>query len=231
MLPAGQHVRAVLAAVLDAAPAGALLIDCSTIDVATAREVHALAAGRGVPMLDAPVSGGVAGAAAGTLTFMVGGEAEALERGRPLLEAMGRTIVHAGGAGAGQAAKLCNNLILGATMAATCEAFALAEKLGLDAQTFYDISSKATGQSWSMTSYCPVPGVGPESPADRDYRGGFAGALMLKDLELAMAAAEGAAAQAPMGARARDLYRQFVDAGQGGLDFSGIIRMLDTPRG
>jgi len=208
-----------------------VLIDCSTIDLATARRLADAAAARGIAAVDAPVSGGIAAAQAGTLTFMVGGPAAAFERARPFLEDMGRAVIHAGDSGAGQVAKMCNNLILGATMAATCEAFALAQKLGLDAQTFYDISSKATGQSWSMTSYCPVPGVGPESPADRDYRGGFAGALMLKDLELAMGAADGADAQVPMGTRARDLYRRFVDDGQGGLDFSAIIRMLEGPRG
>ncbi len=231
MLPAGSHVAQVYAESLGDVAVDTVLIDCSTIDLATARRIAGEAAARGIAAVDAPVSGGIAAAQAGTLTFMVGGSADAFARARPFLEDMGKAVIHAGDSGAGQVAKMCNNLILGATMAATCEAFALAEKLGLDAQTFYDISSKATGQSWSMTSYCPVPGVGPESPADRDYKGGFAGALMLKDLELAMAAAEGAAAQAPMGARARDLYRQFVDAGQGGLDFSGIIRMLDTPRG
>ena len=230
MLPAGAHVAQVYAESLGDVAMDTVLIDCSTIDLATARRIASEAAARGIAAVDAPVSGGIAAAQAGTLTFMVGGPAAAFERARPFLEDMGKAVIHAGDSGAGQVAKMCNNLILGATMAATCEAFALAEKLGLDAQTFYDISSKATGQSWSMTSYCPVPGVGPESPADRDYQGGFAGALMLKDLELAMAAADGAAAQVPMGTRARDLYRQFVEAGQGGLDFSGIIRMLEMPR-
>jgi 3-hydroxyisobutyrate dehydrogenase len=227
MLPAGAHVAQVYAESLGDVAVDTVLIDCSTIDLATARRIADAAAARGIAAVDAPVSGGIAAAQAGTLTFMVGGPGAAFEHARPFLEDMGKAVIHAGDSGAGQVAKLCNNLILGATMAATCEAFALAQKLGLDAQTFYDISSKATGQSWSMTSYCPVPGVGPESPADRDYQGGFAGALMLKDLELAMAAADGAAAQVPMGTRARDLYRQFVDAGQGGLDFSGIIRMLE----
>lgn len=231
MLPAGAHVAQVYAESLGDVAVDTVLIDCSTIDLATARRIAGEAAARGIAVVDAPVSGGIAAAQAGTLTFMVGGPAAAFERARPFLEDMGKAVIHAGDSGAGQVAKLCNNLILGATMAATCEAFALAEKLGLEAQTFYDISSKATGQSWSMTSYCPVPGVGPESPADRDYQGGFAGALMLKDLELAMAAADGAAAQVPMGTRARDLYQAFVDAGQGGLDFSGIIRMLEMPQG
>ncbi|WP_341209666.1 3-hydroxyisobutyrate dehydrogenase [uncultured Sphingomonas sp.] len=227
MLPAGTHVAHVYAESLSDVAVDTVLIDCSTIDLATAQRIAREAAARGIAAVDAPVSGGIAAAQGGTLTFMVGGPAAAFDRARPFLEDMGKAVIHAGDSGAGQIAKLCNNLILGATMAATCEAFALAQKLGLDAQTFYDISSKATGQSWSMTSYCPVPGVGPESPADRAYKGGFAGALMLKDLELAMAAAAGAAAQVPMGTRARDLYRQFVEAGQGGLDFSGIIRMLE----
>ncbi|MFK3890970.1 3-hydroxyisobutyrate dehydrogenase [Sphingomonas sp. NPDC079357] len=229
MLPAGAHVAQVYAESLGDVAMDTVLIDCSTIDLATARRIAGEAAARGIAAVDAPVSGGIAAAQAGTLTFMVGGPVAAFERARPFLDDMGKAVIHAGDSGAGQVAKMCNNLILGATMAATCEAFALAEKLGLDARTFYDISSKATGQSWSMTSYCPVPGVGPESPADRDYQGGFAGALMLKDLELAMAAADGAAAQVPMGTRARDLYRAFVDAGQGVLDFSGIIRMLEQP--
>ncbi|MEH3038312.1 MAG: 3-hydroxyisobutyrate dehydrogenase [Sphingomonas adhaesiva] len=227
MLPAGRHVAQVYAESLGGAAASTILIDCSTIDVATARELAQGAAARGVPAVDAPVSGGIAAAEGGTLTFMVGGSAEAFELARPFLEDMGKAVIHAGGNGAGQAAKLCNNLILGSTMIATCEAFVLAQRLGLDPQTFFDISGQATGQSWSMTSYCPVPGVGPVSPADRDYRGGFAGALMLKDLNLAMAAAEGVQAQVPMGERARELYQAFADAGQGGLDFSGIIRMLD----
>ncbi|KQN90545.1 3-hydroxyisobutyrate dehydrogenase [Sphingomonas sp. Leaf231] len=231
MLPAGTHVAQVYADSLGETAVDTVLIDCSTIDLATARRIAAEAAARGIAAVDAPVSGGIAAAQAGTLTFMVGGTVQGFDRARPFLDDMGKAVIHAGESGAGQVAKMCNNLILGATMAATCEAFALAERLGLDAQTFYDISSKATGQSWSMTSYCPVPGVGPESPADRNYGGGFAGALMLKDLELAMAAAGGADAQVPMGARARDLYREFVDAGQGGLDFSGIIRMLSAPRG
>ncbi len=231
MLPGGTHVAQVYAESLGQVAADTVLIDCSTIDLATARRIAAEAAARGIAAVDAPVSGGIAAARAGTLTFMVGGPAAAFERALPFLEDMGKAVIHAGDSGAGQVAKLCNNLILGSTMIATCEAFALAQKLGLDAQTFFDISSKATGQSWSMTSYCPVPGVGPESPADRDYQGGFAGALMLKDLELAMAAADGADAPVPMGERARDLYRAFVEAGQGGMDFSGIIRMLDAPRG
>src|SRR5690606_20745992 len=203
MLPAGRHVRDVYAAgVIGKAPASAILMDCSTIDVATARDVIAQAAAAGYEMVDAPVSGGIAAAEGGTLTFMVGGTDAAFARARPLLEAMGKAVIHAGDAGAGQAAKICNNMLLGATMIATCETFALARKLGLDLRTFYDISSKASGQSWSMTSYCPVPGVGPETPADRDYEGGFAAALMLKDLRLAMEAARAADAYTPMGSEA-----------------------------
>ena len=177
-------------------------------------------------MVDAPVSGGIAAANAGTLTFMVGGTDEGFSRAEPILAAMGKAVIHAGASGAGQAAKICNNMILGATMVATCEAFKLAEKLGLDLQTFYDISSKASGQSWSMTSYCPVPGVGPQSPADNSYQGGFASALMLKDLKLAREAAVSVDAQTPMGTLAKTLYEQFADAGSGGLDFSAIIKTL-----
>ena len=229
MLPAGKHVRAVFAeSVIGHAPTGAILMDCSTIDVESARAVIADAAAAGYEMVDAPVSGGIAAAEAGTLTFMAGGTGAAFERARPILEAMGKAVIHAGEAGAGQAAKICNNMLLGATMAATCETFAMAKKLGLDLQTFYDISSSASGQSWSMTSYCPVPGVGPETPADRDYEGGFAAALMLKDLRLAMAAAQSVDAYTPMGAEAEELYARFAEAlGGGGKDFSAIIRMID----
>lgn len=227
MLPNGAIVEQVFTAdVIGHAPASALLLDCSTIDVGTARKVADAAGAAGYAMVDAPVSGGIAAANAGTLTFMVGGTDQAFTRAEPILALMGKAVIHAGASGAGQAAKICNNMILGATMIATCEAFKLAEKLGLDLQTFYDISSKASGQSWSMTSYCPVPGVGPASPADNGYQGGFAAALMLKDLKLAMEAAEGAGAQVPMGARARELYEEFAAAGNGGTDFSGIIRTL-----
>jgi 3-hydroxyisobutyrate dehydrogenase len=173
------------------------------------------------------VSGGIAAAAGGTLTFMVGGSNEGFERARPILDPMAKAVIHAGHLGAGQAAKICNNMILGATMAATCEAFVLAEKLGLDPNTFFDISSKASGQSWSMTSYAPVPGVGPDTPADHDYEGGFAAALMLKDLKLAEEAAQQVGAYTPMGAKAEELYQRFVDRGGGNKDFSGIIRMID----
>ena len=227
MLPAGRHVAQVYEeALFAAASPGALLIDCSTIDVATARRVAEAAAAKGLVAVDAPVSGGIAAANAGTLTFMVGGGDAAFERAEPILAAMGKAVIHAGANGAGQAAKICNNMLLGATMVATCEAFLLAEKLGLAADKFFDIASVSSGQSWSMTSYCPVPGVGPETPADRDYQGGFAAALMLKDLKLAQEAALGAGAQTPMGARAAELYQAFADAGHAGLDFSGIIRML-----
>jgi 3-hydroxyisobutyrate dehydrogenase len=228
MLPAGTHVRQVYADyVIGAAPSNAILIDCSTIDVASAKAVGASAADQGYAMVDAPVSGGIAAANGGTLTFMVGGSADAFARAEPILAAMGKAVIHAGGSGAGQAAKIANNMLLGATMVATCEAFLLAKKLGLDLQTFYDISSKASGQSWSMTSYCPVPGVGPETPADRDYQGGFATALMLKDLKLAIAAAQDANASVPMGSAAEALYQAFANNGNGGLDFSAIIRMLE----
>ena len=229
MLPAGKHVAEVYRdQVFGQAPASAILIDCSTIDVATARSVEEDAAAQGYTMVDAPVSGGIAAAAAGTLTFMVGGSDDAFARAEPILNPMAKAVIHAGGAGAGQAAKICNNMLLGATMIATCEAFAMARKLGLDLQTFYDISSKASGQSWSMTSYCPVPGVGPETPADRNYDGGFAAALMLKDLRLAMEAAQSVDAYTPMGAEAEELYTRFAEAlGGGHKDFSAIIKMID----
>ena len=226
MLPAGQHVRdAWLGAggMAAASLAEAVLVDCSTIDVATAREV---AAACGCPFLDAPVSGGVMGAEAGTLTFMVGGPAEAFARVEPVLKQMGRAAIHCGDAGAGQAAKACNNMILAATMIVTCEAFVLAEKLGLSHQALFDVASKSSGQSWSLTTYCPVPGPVPGSPANRDYAPGFAAALMVKDLGLAAEAAAQTGAATPMGAKALELYREFVAAGGAGTDFSGIIRML-----
>jgi len=228
MLPAGKHVREVYeASVIGKAPKSAILIDCSTIDVATAREEIGKAEAAGYAMVDAPVSGGIAAAEAGSLTFMAGGTEEAFERARPFLEIMGKAVIHAGVAGAGQAAKICNNMLLGASMAATCETFVMAKKLGLDLQTFFDISSKASGQCWSMTSYCPVPGVGPETPADRDYEGGFAAALMLKDLRLAMEAAQSVDAYTPMGAAAEELYARFADLGGSAKDFSAIIKMID----
>ena len=228
MLPAGKHVAEVYRNhVFGNAPTSAILIDCSTIDVATARSVEQEAAAQDYTMVDAPVSGGIAAAAGGTLTFMVGGSDMGFALAQPILEPMAKAVIHAGGPGAGQAAKICNNMILGATMIATCEGFALAQKLGLDLKTFFDISSKASGQSWSMTSYCPVPGVGPETPADHDYEGGFAAALMLKDLKLAADAAQSAGAYTPMGVEAEELYQRFIDRGGGSKDFSGIIKMID----
>jgi len=229
MLPAGEHVREVYCGsggAIDAAGAGVLLIDSSTIDVATAREVAARAGEKGLAMVDAPVSGGVAGAQAGTLTFMVGGPEAAFACARPILEAMGKIVVHAGGSGNGQAAKICNNMILGVSMIAVSEAFLLAEKLGLDAQRLFDIASKSSGQCWSMTSYCPVPGPVPTSPANRDYQAGFTAAMMLKDLRLAQDAARAAQAVTPLGAAAAELYGLFAGHGHVGEDFSGIIRFL-----
>lgn len=228
MLPAGKHVREVYeTSIIGKAPTTAILLDCSTIDVATAREENGKAQSQGYAMVDAPVSGGIAAAEAGTLTFMVGGTKEAFERAKPFLEIMGKAVIHAGTPGAGQAAKICNNMLLGASMVATCETFVLAQKLGLDPQTFFDIASQASGQNWSMTSYCPVPGVGPETPADRNYDGGFAAALMLKDLRLAMEAADSVDAYTPMGADAEKLYARFAELGGEGKDFSAIIQMLD----
>lgn len=229
MLPAGPQVREVLAGtdgVFAHAVPGSLVIDSSTIDVVTARAMAAEAAQRGLAMLDAPVSGGVGGATAATLTFMVGGEQAAFERARPLLVAMGRTIVLAGPAGAGQAAKVCNNLILGISMVAVAEAFALADKLGLAHQALFDISSKSSGQCWSLTTYCPVPGPVPTSPANRDYQAGFTAAMMLKDLALAQDAANAAGVATPLGAEAAALYRLYVGQGEAAKDFSGIINFL-----
>jgi 3-hydroxyisobutyrate dehydrogenase len=226
MLPAGKHVLAAHADFLPAARKGALVIDCSTIDVDSARRAHEAGAAAGMLTLDAPVSGGVGGATAGTLTFMCGGSPDAFAKAKPLLEAMGKRIVHCGGAGAGQAAKICNNMILGATMIVTCEAFALAEKLGLDAQALFDVASTASGQSWSLTSYCPVPGPVPASPANRDYKPGFAASLMLKDLKLSQEAAASVGAATPLGAEAAQLYALFVASGHGGDDFSGMINFL-----
>ena len=226
MLPAGRHVFASWSDFLPAARRGALVIDCSTIDVESAKKAHEAGGAAGMLTLDAPVSGGVGGATAGTLTFMCGGSAEAFAAAKPLLETMGKRIVDCGGAGAGQAAKICNNMILGATMIVTCEAFALAEKLGLDAQALFDVASTASGQSWSLTSYCPVPGLVPASPANRGYQPGFAASLMLKDLKLAQEAAGSVGAATPLGAEAAQLYALFVAAGHGGDDFSGMINFL-----
>jgi 3-hydroxyisobutyrate dehydrogenase len=227
MLPAGPQVRQVyLEQVALEAPGGALCIDCSTIDVQSARAVAAELTTRGFPFVDAPVSGGVAAAEGGSLTFMVGGAADAFNRAEPILKAMGKAVIHAGGAGAGQAAKICNNMLLGISMIGVCEAFALAEKLGLNAQTFFDISSKASGQCWSMTSYCPVPGPVPSAPSNRDYAPGFAAAMMLKDLKLAQEAALSVGAATPLGAQAEALYQLFAAHGGAGKDFSGIMEFL-----
>lgn len=229
MLPAGQHVREVYLSgegLLKAVKPGTLCIDSSTIDVTTARDVHAAAKAARIDFLDAPVSGGVGGAAAGTLTFMVGGETAAFDRAKPILEKMGKNIFHAGGAGNGQAAKICNNMLLAISMIGTCEAFVLAEKLGLDHETLFKISSTASGQCWSLTSYCPVPGPVPASPANRNYQAGFTASMMLKDLKLAQSAAQTAGAATPMGAEATALYSLFESAGAGGRDFSAIIQLL-----
>jgi len=227
MLPDGAVLRAVAAGVIPAMKPGAVLLDCSTVDVATARAVAAQAVAAGLRAVDAPVSGGIAAAAQGSLTFMAGGPADAVEAVRPLLEAMGQRVVHCGDAGAGQAAKVCNNMILGATMAVTCEAFALADRLGLDRQALYDVVSAASGQSWSLTSYCPAPGVGPQTPADRDYRPGFAAALMLKDLRLSQQAADAGGLATPLGAAATAVYARLVEeAGLGDADFSVLLKWL-----
>lgn len=229
MLPAGAHVVEAYegaGGILSAADPGALVIDCSTIDVETARSVSSAASEGGFAMVDAPVSGGVGGAEAGTLTFMVGGADDAFARAKPILDHMGKTIVHAGGPGNGQAAKICNNMILGISMIGVCEAFALAEKLGLDHQKLFEISSTASGQCWSLTTYCPVPGPVPTSPANRDYQAGFTAAMMLKDLKLAQDAARTQSAATPLGAMAAQTYGLYVNDGNGGVDFSGIIRFL-----
>ena len=231
MLPAGRHVRSVYAEVMEAAEAGALFIDCSTIDVESARAVIARAEAEGFAMIDAPVSGGVAGAEAGTLTFMCGGTEAAFARAVPLLEVMGANVFHAGGAGNGQAAKICNNMLLGIHMIGTCEAFNLAARLGLDAQTFFDISSTASGQNWSMTSYCPAPGPVESAPSNRGYAPGFAAAMMLKDLRLAQEAAARAGAATPLGAQAQAVYALMEAAGAAGMDFSGVMRLIEGSLG
>ena len=226
MLPAGQHVRAVYADLLQAAPQSALLIDCSTIEMETAQAVAADAKAAGFRFADAPVSGGVMAAEAGSLAFMVGCEDADFAEVEAALSPMARVVIHAGASGAGQAAKICNNMLLGVSMIGACEAFALAERLGLAADRFFDIASKSSGQCWSITSYCPVPGVGPATPADRGYEGGFATAMMLKDLKLAQAAAARAGASTPMGAQAEALYALFDRLGYGAKDFSAMIEML-----
>ena len=219
MLPAGEHVVSVWNDIVPVARQGTLFIDCSTIDVASARKAHALAAARGIATLDAPVSGGVGGAKAATLTFMVGGSAHAFARGKPILERMGKRVVHCGDAGNGQVAKICNNLILGASMIAVSEAFVLGEKLGLSHQALFDVASASSGQCWSLTSYCPVPGPVPASPANNGYRPGFAAALMLKDLKLAREAAASVDAKTALGAHAAEIYQEFAQAGHGALGF------------
>ena len=229
MLNRGDIVADVLSDILPVMAAGAHVIDCSTIDVASARANEDSCKDHHIPYLDAPVSGGVAAAAAGSLTFMVGGTKEALDFAMPLLEVMGQKIVHCGDSGAGQAAKICNNMILGITMIGTCEAFALADKLGLSRQKMYDVVSGASGQSWSMTSYCPAKGVGPQTPADNDYKPGFSADLMLKDLRLAQSASDDAGMTTQMGALATELYRRFVEEGQGsGKDFSAMLEDMTS---
>jgi 3-hydroxyisobutyrate dehydrogenase len=226
MLPAGKHVLGVWADILPAVKPGTLLIDSSTIDVESARKAHALATERGCLSLDAPVSGGVGGAQGATLTFMVGGSADAFKRGEPILSAMGKKVVHCGDAGNGQAAKICNNMILGISMIGVSEAFVLAEKLGLSHQALFDVASTSSGQCWSLTTYCPVPGPVPTSPANNDYKPGFASALMLKDLKLAQEAAQAAGASTPLGSAAAQVYGLHNAWGEGGTDFSGIIHLL-----
>jgi 3-hydroxyisobutyrate dehydrogenase len=224
MLPAGKHVLSVWTEILPAMAKGALIIDCSTIDVESAKQSHALAAKHGIASVDAPVSGGTGGAKGATLTFMCGGGDQAFGAAKPILANMGKKIVHCGGAGAGQAAKICNNMILGVSMIAVSEAFALAEKLGLSHQALFEVASTSSGQCWSLTSYCPVPGPVPTSPANNDYKPGFASALMVKDLTLAQDAAKAAGAATPLGKHAQEIYQAFDGAGNGGVDFSGIIR-------
>ncbi len=231
MLPAGRHVIEVWTQIAEAVPEGTLLIDSSTVDVESARKAHALAKARGCLSVDAPVSGGTGGAKAGTLTFMAGGEEAAFAGAEPLLKAMGKNVFHCGQAGAGQAAKICNNMILGISMIGVCEAFALGEKLGLSHEALYDVASVSSGQCWSLTSYCPVPGPVPASPANNGYKPGFAAALMLKDLRLAQAAALAAGASTPLGAEAAQIYGLFDGLGHGGEDFSAIIRMLRGTEG
>ena len=227
MLPNGAIVKSVYTAdVIGRAPKGALFLDCSTIDVATAREVAELAEAAGYQMVDAPVSGGIAAANGGTLTFMVGGSDEAFQKARPVLEPMAKAVIHAGAIGSGQVAKMCNNMLLAIHMIGTCEALALAGKAGLDPQKFYEISSKSTGYNWSLNDYTPAPGVGAASPADNGYQGGFASALMLKDLRLAMSGASDAGATVPMGEHATKIYEAFVESGNGGKDFGAIFTTL-----
>src|SRR5271156_3314718 len=226
MLPAGKHVMSVWNEVVPVMAKGALIIDCSTIDVESAKQAHALAAKHGIGSIDAPVSGGTGGAKGATLTFMCGGDEKAFASAKPVLEKIGKKIVHCGGAGAGQAAKICNNMILGISMIAVSEAFALGEKLGLSHQALFDVASTSSGQCWSLTTYCPVPGPVPASPANNDYKPGFASDMMLKDLRLAQAAAKSAGAKTQLGAAAAAVYGRFSEGGQGAVDFSGIINMI-----
>lgn len=226
MLPQGKHVLTAWTDILQTAAQGTLVIDCSTIDVDSSRKAHEMAKAASCLSLDAPVSGGTGGASAGTLTFMAGGSDEAFARAKPILEAMGKKIVHCGEAGAGQAAKICNNMILGISMVGVCEAFVLAEKLGLSHQALFDVASTSSGQCWSINTYCPVPGPVPTSPANNGYKPGFAAALMLKDLRLSQEAALASGASTPLGAEAAQLYALFEKQGNGGRDFSAIIEMF-----
>ncbi|PCK79681.1 3-hydroxyisobutyrate dehydrogenase [Rhizobium sophoriradicis] len=226
MLPQGKHVLTAWTDILQSTAQGTLVIDCSTIDVDSSRKAHEMAKAAGCLSLDAPVSGGTGGASAGTLTFMVGGSDEAFARAKPILEAMGKKIVHCGEAGAGQAAKICNNMILGISMVGVCEAFVLAEKLGLSHQALFDVASTSSGQCWSINTYCPVPGPVPTSPANNGYKPGFAAALMLKDLKLSQEAALASGASTPLGAEAAQLFALFEKQGNGGRDFSAIIEMF-----
>jgi 3-hydroxyisobutyrate dehydrogenase len=231
MLPAGKHVLGVWGEVVPAMKKGALIIDCSTIDVESAKQAHALAGKHGMGSVDAPVSGGTGGAKGATLTFMCGGDDKSFAAAKPVLEAMGKKIVHCGGAGAGQGVKICNNMVLAVSMIAVGEAFALAEKLGLSHQAVFDVVSTSSGQCWALTSYCPVPGPVPTSPANNDYKPGFATALMVKDLTLAQDAAKSAGAATPLGKQAQELYKAFDSSGNGGVDFSGIIQHVRSLAG
>jgi 3-hydroxyisobutyrate dehydrogenase len=231
MLPAGKHVMSVWGEVMSAMSKGTLIIDCSTIDVESAKQAHALAAKHGMLSVDAPVSGGTGGAKGATLTFMCGGEDKAFAAAKPVLENMGKKIVHCGGVGAGQAAKICNNMILAVSMIAVGEGFALAEKLGLSHQARFDVASTSSGQCWALTTYCPVPGPVPTSPANNGYKPGFASSLMVKDLTLAQDAAKAAGAATPLGKHAQEIYKAFDAAGNGGVDFSGIIQHVRSLAG
>jgi 3-hydroxyisobutyrate dehydrogenase len=231
MLPAGKHVLSVWSEVVPAMSKGALIIDCSTIDVESSKQAHALAAKHGIGSVDAPVSGGTGGAKGATLTFMCGGDEKSFAAAKPVLENMGKKIVHCGGAGAGQGVKICNNMVLAVSMIAVGEAFALAEKLGLSHQAVFDVVSTSSGQCWALTTYCPVPGPVPTSPANNDYKPGFATALMVKDLTLAQDAAKASGAATPLGKHAQELYKAFDTAGNGGVDFSGIIQHVRSLAG